>query len=74
MEMRIICTLNGMFILYLETFRQRKFKTDVVFPKFLLRIIKKNTMHVIWFSGREQWQIKMIINHVFCYKFASPTI
>ena len=27
-------------------------KTDVVFPKFLLRI--QNNMRVIWFSGREQ--------------------
>ena len=27
-------------------------KTDVVFPKFLIRIQKE--MHTIWFSGREE--------------------
>ena len=52
MEIRIIFTFNGMFILCIETFCPRNLmveikilKTDAVFPQFLLRFQKD--MHVI---------------------------
>ena len=57
MEIRIIFTFNGMFMLYLEIFCPRKsnggnqiMKTDVVFPYFLLRIQKRHAHDMVFWK------------------------